>query len=133
MPGVLDMTQGVLEPTATSARREWIWIPAAPGVYDDGRIGSLTILLQKGRGGHCRPEVDTYGVDEDLAAARPAGCRVFLLRNDTDDSQPDVYACVVGMDHRGEIHQRCTCRAAEMGKACKHTATLLAMLEEEVI
>ena len=85
MPGVLDMVTGVLEPTATYARREWIWIPAAPGVFDDDRIGSLTILLQHSRKVNAKPEVDTYGVDEDLHADRPAGCRVFLLRNDTDD------------------------------------------------
>lgn len=130
MSGILDMVTGSLEPTATYQRRDWIWIPAAPGVYDDDRIGSLTILLQKGKGGNCKPEVDTYGVQEDLHTDRPAGARVFLLRNDTDPDQPDVYACTVGADHRGEIHQRCTCRAGENGKACKHTAALLAMIEE---
>lgn len=133
MPGILDMVTGSLEPTATYARRDWIWIPAAPGVYDDDRIGSLTIVLQKGKGGNCKPEVDTYGVQECHHTDRPAGARVFLLRNDTDAEQPDVYACTVGADHRGEIHSRCTCEAGKRGKVCKHTCALNALLEEDVI
>lgn len=133
MPGILDMTQGVLDPTATYAVREWIWIPAAPGVFPDARLGSLTIKLQKGKGRGCKPEVDTYGVDECHETPRPAGARVFLLRNDTDEGQADVYACTVGADARGEVHAKCTCEAGRRGKGCKHAAACNALLEDEVI
>lgn len=133
MAGVLDMVTGSLEPTATYQRRDWIWIPAAPGAFADGRIGSLTIILQHSRKVNARQETDTYGVDECHQTDRPAGARVFLLVNDTDPDQPDVYACTVGTDDRGEVHGRCTCRAGANGKECKHSSTLNALLEEGLL
>ncbi len=131
MTAALGMVTGSLPPTATYARRDWVWFPAAPGTHPDDRDGSLTVLLQKGKRGGAKPEVDTYGVQEERDRDDlPPGVRSFLLRNDTDASQRDVYRCAVGADAGGEVWDRCTCRAGEMKQECKHVCCLRALIEE---
>lgn len=133
MSGVLDMVSGRLEPTATYARRDWVWFPAAPGAHPDGRIGSLTIVLQHSRRAGAKQETDTYGLDEEHDTGFPEGVRSFLLANDTDPEQPDVYRCVIGSDAGGLVHDRCTCRAGSTGKDCKHKDVINHLISEGVL
>jgi hypothetical protein len=133
MPSVLDMVTGSLPATATYARRDYVWVPASGGAYADGRIGSLTLVLQRSRRPGAKVETDTYGVDEELDRPLPAGVRAFLLANDTDPEQPDVYRCVVGSDAGGLVHDRCACRAGEVGKTCKHLDAINTLVTDEVL
>lgn len=130
---VLDMVTGVLDPTATYRRRDFVWFPADPGTYADGRIGSLTIVLQHSRKAGAKVESDTYGVEEERGRRLPEGVRSFLLVNDTDPAQPDVYRCVVGSDARGLVHDRCNCRAGQCKTDCKHVAALNRLIADEVL
>jgi hypothetical protein len=133
MAGVLDMVTGSLEPTSTYARRDWIWVPASTYGSPDGRVGTLTIILQHSRRAGAKQEVDHYGVEEEFDTDAPAGVRSFLLENDTDPDDDGPFRCVVGADARGLVHDRCGCEAGKLGKACKHVATLEALVTEGVL
>ena len=119
MPGILDKIGGDLQPTLTYARREWEWVPTGDG------DGVLTIRLWKGERAGSKCESDTYQVQEEHSP----GCRgrSFLLLNLTDESQSDVYRCVVGGPY-----QHCTCTAGSVKRieSCKHRDALKAMLAE---
>lgn len=136
MTSLLDMSSGRLSPTATYAVREWRWVPGECS-RGDGRIGSLTIILQYAeRNGRRKPvasEWDTYGVEEEHDRPLPPGVRSFLLANDTDPEQPDVYRCVVGADANGLVYDACTCRAGAMKKPCKHVDAIDRLITDGVI
>lgn len=112
-----------LGPSASYTRRRAGWF-AGQGEHAGGRLGTLRIVLQKAKRSGDSTEVDEYGVQEEHDQRHPAGVRSFLLRNDTDVEQPDVYRCVVGSDAGGLVHDHCTCRAGAFGRACKHVAAL---------
>lgn len=118
---------GDLGPTAAYAERLWSWAPRTGGETDD-RLGTLTILQRKGVTARAAAEVDSYGVQEDTEPTNtPPCCRAFLLLNDEDWDQPDVYLVTVG------VRQLCTCTAAKFGKDCKHSAALTALVDAGVI
>jgi hypothetical protein len=121
-----DIATGELPPTSTYHKRRWCWVP----VPSTDRIGTLTIVLQKGRRGRGTDEIDSYGVQEDADPAFPAhDIRVFLLKNDTDLDQHEVYAVVVG-----ESHQSCSCKAAKCKTpSCKHADTLTQLVAEGLL
>ncbi len=123
---VLDLLCGDLKPTATYARRSWVWMPTA-GRYEQGddRVGTLTIVQQKSRRAGAKQESDSYAVVEESAFGYPGG-RLFLLMNETDDTQEDVYRCVVGGP--GE-HCTCTAGNCKVGH-CKHRSSLAAIIAE---
>ena len=113
----------VLPPTATYTRRRATWI-AGRGAHADQRDGTLRVVLDrnKGRSGDTT-EVDEYGVQE-TTGETVVGVREFLLRSDTDEAQPDVYAVTVAGPRAG-----CTCRAGSVGRhECKHVSSVLALL-----
>ena len=130
---VLDMVTGSLPPTATYKRRDWVWIPTTPGAFGDGRIGSLTLVLQHSLRTGAKQETDTYGVEEEHDRDVPTGVRSFLLANDTDPGQRDVYRCVAGSDAAGLVHDSCTCQAGACRKPCKHLDALTHLTTEGVI
>lgn len=120
-----------LAPTKTFARRRVTWIPGECG-HADGRIGTARITLQTAKHNRDSDQSDSYGVQES-GDEYPAGVRGFLLRNDTDASQPDCYLCVVGSDAGGLVFDKCSCRAGKCGLACKHTAALTTLTSEGVV
>lgn len=142
---VLDMRQGVLEPTPTYRRREWRWIPFAPGSVFDGM---LAIFLQHAERGNRRKPVkqesDYYAVVEVNDPRLPAGVRSFILCNakppEEDEPGPngepraDQYECTVG-----GFREFCSCamggfdqrRVEETG--CKHRSAMRALCEEGVL
>ena len=130
---VLDMVSGTLPPTKTYVRRDYVWFPADFAAFKDGRIGSLTLVMQASRRPGARVETDTYGVDEEPNAGCPSGVRSFLLVNDTDAGQPDVYRCVVGSDAGGLVFDKCTCKAGLCKLICKHADALNHLIAEGVL
>lgn len=145
MPGILDMTQGVLDPTSTYAVREWRWVPCSPWCSPDTREGTLSIVLQHGRRrGRKSPvaiEVDHYGLQEDFEepappvepADRSGRARVFLLLNDTPpadegEDRDEVYRCVVG-----GTREHCTCTAGRFWVQCKHVDAIRDMIAGGVL
>lgn len=118
MLSILDAVSDEMEPTRTYARRVWLWVPAdTTHPAWDGRLGDLTIQLQRTRRAGCRVEQDTYAVQDEYG---PDG-REFLLLNLTDPDQEDVY----------RVHpesQTCSCTAAQCGQICKHRDALSALL-----
>jgi hypothetical protein len=133
---VLDMVSGELPPTATYQRRAFVWLPADPGDYDDGRLGTLTIVLQHSRRTGAKQESDTYAVEPESEPVGSMG-RAYLLCNLTDPGQPDVYRCVIAPHASGDS---CSCDAGRVDRGrkrkaageleCKHRATLRALMEE---
>lgn len=111
-PVVLD-----LPATSTYARRRAEWTRGRPGE------GRLVITLWKTDRPDCVPEEDEYGVQAEAAAVGQIG-RSFLLLNETDDEQPDVYRAVVGRD------PTCTCKAGlcRVPGGCKHRDALAAVV-----
>ena len=120
---VLDMVTGSIGGTKSYYDRRYVWVPCEN--HPDGRIGSLTIICQKGKWGRPSDDSDTYGV-QDAHGKFPNGVRGFFLKNDTDDSQPDIYECIVGSDDSGLVHDRCTCPASQcrVPTPCKHKSVL---------
>jgi hypothetical protein len=130
--GVLQMTSGDLPETATYAKRSWCYIPADSGEHNDGRIGTLTITLQRAaRNGRATPtkvESDTYAIEADSEPLTGVIGRAFLLSNLTDPEQPDVYRTVIGP------RCSCTCKAGLVRRdECKHVAALRDILAQEVL
>ena len=131
----LDMQTGSLPPTASYARRDWVWMPADPCHWSDGRIGTLTIILQhaNSRPG-CKQEVDHYGVQEETELGLPSGIRSFLLENDSDPDEYGPFRCMVG----GMV-ETCGCEAGGADRrrreptSCKHRDALKDMIEQGVI
>jgi hypothetical protein len=118
---ILDAVTIDLPPTATYARREVFWIPG-----DEPGEGTLTIRLWKGRRGGSRCDADRYQIQEE-ACAYP-GCRSFLILNETDDTQEDVYRCRVG------AMPGCSCKAGLVHRhECKHVAAVAALTEEGLL
>lgn len=127
MTGVLDMLAGELGPTATYARRDVLWIPARPGQYPDGRDGTAVVKLQHSRRIGAKFETDAYGIEREESEAFEVRGVSFLLLNDSDDTQWDVYRTVVGPECS------CTCTAGRVDRhECKHIATCRWLLEEGV-
>src|SRR5262249_7625814 len=133
----LDMCSGSLAPTASYARRDWVWMPADPAAWTDGRLGTLTLVMQHGRSrAGLKVEVDHYGVQEELELSLPAGVRAFLLENDSDPDEYGPFRCVVG-----SVKETCNCESGGFDRnrqpdrevGCKHRAALLALVTEGVI
>lgn len=114
-----------LGPTATYRRRRAGWFPGR-GDRGDDRIGTLRIVLQKGKQPRDSDDVDEYGLQEELGTDVPLGARSFLLRNDTDFEQPDVYRAVIYPAF--PTASQCTCRAGSCRLDCKHTAAMAAIV-----
>jgi hypothetical protein len=137
---VLDMTCGSLPPTATYQRRDYVWLPADPGDYDDGRLGTLTIVLQHSRRAGAKQTSDTYAVERESEPTPGVVGRSFLLCNLTDPDQEDVYRTVVAPHRSGDS---CTCDAGRVDTGrkrkaagelpCKHRDTLRALIEEGAV
>jgi hypothetical protein len=127
MSAALDMITGTLPATATYASRSYVWFPATPGVYPDGRIGTLHITLQRSARPGAKVEHDSYGVREQQAIAL-TGSRVFLLTNDTGN---DSYRCVLWPAM--PTASACTCAAGQARLECKHLCSLQALLTEGVL
>lgn len=122
MAGVLSMLTGSLPPTATYCRRSWVWIPGGP----DGRLGTLTIQLQKGERRGRRTvsvESDSYAIDWDTEPLTGVMGRAMLLANETDPDAAEVYKVVCGP------RWSCNCKAALCKLECKHAAAIRAMIE----
>lgn len=120
---VLDLLTGSLPPTATYARRDWVWLPADPTDYPDGRLGTLTIVLQHSRRAGAKQESDSYGVDFETEPVGRMGAN-FLLVNDTDPQQPDAYRVLIGPE------VSCTCKAGKCRTPCKHIDAILDVIEQ---
>ena len=133
---VLDMMTGELPPTATYQRRDWVWIPASPGDHEDGRLGTLTIVLQRSRRAGAKQDSDTYAVEADTEPLNQMG-KAYLLCNLTDPDQPDVYKVTLAPHPSGDA---CSCKAGsvDLGRkrkatgelCCKHKCALRAMIAE---
>lgn len=109
-----------LGPSRTYAERCCTWRPG-PGITGLAD-GELTVVLARGKRGAV--ELDTYGVQEQFPPPAP-GCREFLLLNQDDAGQPDVYRVVLGT--RGAT---CTCRAGLVARhPCKHKESLIRLVE----
>ncbi len=134
MPGVsaaLEMTTGELGATKTYTSRRFVWVPHKWHV--DGRLGTLTLVLQRGKRGRGTDDIDSYGVQE-TGERYPAGVRGFYLKNDTDPEQEDVYECVVGSIDNGLVIDRCTCKAAKCKiDNCKHRDFFNHAIEEGIL
>lgn len=106
-----------LPPTRAYARRRAEWTRGRAGE------GRLVITLWKTDRPDCVPEEDGYGVQAEAAAVGQIG-RSFLLLNETDAEQPDVYRTVVGRD------PTCTCKAGlcRVPGGCKHRDALAAVV-----
>jgi hypothetical protein len=120
---VLDLLTGSLPPTATYQRRDWVWLPASEGDYADGRLGTLTIVLQHSRRAGAKQESDSYGVDFESEPVAGRGTN-FLLVNDTDAGQPDAYRVRIGPE------VSCTCKAGKCRVPCKHIDAILDVIEQ---
>ena len=127
-----DEFTGELPPTETYSRRAWTWEPAGPDA--DGRLGTLTIELERDRGGR---EYDEYAVAE-LDPLPGLMGRVFRLVNMSETpplpgfGERTAYEVVVGG------LARCGCpagqfRAQHGEKACKHLAVLALLVGSGVI
>jgi hypothetical protein len=123
MPSILDaLDWHELQPTASYPRREYQWVPGK--ARHDDRDGTLTIRLAKGKRAGSVWDQDRYGVQAEDAGP---GWRMFLLRNDGDDEQPDVYRVTIG--DRGDA---CTCDAGRAKKRCKHLDSVADLLAEQL-
>ena len=128
MLDVLGYRSGTFGPTATYARRAFLWIPGTDPVTDP--LGQLTIQLQHGHRAGSAVENDTYTVEE-VEPERGPG-RAFVLLSRTDPGQPEPYRVEVLDDRRLDW---CTCRAIQckVPSGCKHIHTLRALITEGVI
>jgi len=134
---VLAFTTGEMPPTASYGRRSWCFIPVrADAERFDGRIGNVTLKMQKARGGVGRRiDVDTYAVEFDPNLEPNEHGLAFWFSNLTDPAQEQPYRVVVG----GKSG-RCTCTAGQcrvpatpdVSEGCKHRDFLLAALAEGV-
>jgi hypothetical protein len=126
MPSILVMIQEELPPTATYARRSFMWLPG-DGAGPDHRDGTLTITLQKGRRAGSKIERDTYAVER--VAQDGSNREGFYLVNLTDPEQEDVYQCrPAGAVHPGYVS--CTCTAGNCKVPnCKHRDALAKLIE----
>jgi hypothetical protein len=104
----LAISTGSLPPSATYARRDWVWVPAdehAPA----GTVGALAIVQQRGARQGARAERDTYAVALDgdgyELANRATGTR---------------YVCRPAAG-------KCSCPAGASGRNCKHLSALEAL------
>lgn len=113
----------VLPPTKTYVRRRVGWFPGDTG---DGRVGTLRIVLDRSKRGGDSTEWDEYGVQPE--ADTPEGARSFLLLNDTDPGQKDVYRCTLTRLGAG-----CTCTAGNCRLPCKHADALLRLAAEGLL
>lgn len=123
-----DPTYLELGPTKTYTRRRAGWF-VGPGEHSDHRTGTLRIVCQVGAHPGNRDSVNEYGVVEEFDEKLPVGLeRSFLLRNDTDETQRDVYRCSVG-----PIGALCTCPAGDFRLPCKHASALSKLIAEKVL
>lgn len=112
-----NLTWHDLPATKSNPVRQWTWTPGG-GSHTDNRDGTLAIRQRKSAGG--KWDQDSYGVEEQDTDDHG---REFLLVNDTDDEQEDVYKVFVA--GAGEHRDSCTCRAVVCRQySCKHTAAL---------
>jgi hypothetical protein len=128
MSAALDMITGTLPATATYASRSYVWFPATPGVYPDGRIGTLHITLQRSARPGAKVEHDSYAVAELRDVSVPGKVSVFTLRN---NATGDSYRCAFWVGAVGVA--ACTCKASTCGSDCKHLAALAALLKDGVL
>ncbi len=128
---VLDFRSYPLGGTETYAKRSVLWIPADPDYPGhDGRLGQLTIKLQRARGYGRVVEVGTYIVSPDTPEPKDYGCPAFWLykvADDADDESANAepYRAVVG-----PYLQRCGCMAGRCGLACKHADAIWMLMEQ---
>lgn len=132
-----DIAVLALAPTATYRRRDAVWVPADPSdplAYPDGRVGTLTIIVQGSRRAGSKVQTDSYGVLEERDFELPDGVRSFVLENETDPDPYGPFRCIVG----GMV-EVCGCEMGWFDKprisptGCKHRAALAALVEEGVI
>lgn len=130
---VLDLVTGDLGATKSYYSRRFAWI-ALDGAADH-RLGSLSIVCQKGKWGRPSDDIDTYGVQEDESTGYPQGVRGFYLKNDTDPDQHEVYLVVVGSDPTGLVHEECGCKAyqCKVPSKCKHLSAIEKLVEDGVL
>jgi hypothetical protein len=115
---VLDTLRIELPPTKTYQRRECVWVPGSDGA--DGRDGTLTVNLQKGRRSGAKLESDTYAVEHQ-------GGPVFLVVKLTGDNAGEVYGVSL---HPTHDLSSCTCDAGNFCVGnCKHRDALKALVE----
>lgn len=135
MASVIDIVTGELGATLTYSSRRYCWVPTEPATAPDNRIGTLTLVCQKGKRGRASDDVDSYGVQEDGETDYPPGVRGFYLKNDTDPIQDEVYLVVVGTDAGGQVHERCRCKAflCKVPQPCKHRDAMNKLIEDGVL
>lgn len=129
-----DMIRDVIPPTKTYHLREVMFVP---GDGDDG-IGRLTLKLQHRRGINRAYDLDSYVLDRDTPEPNDNGGNAFLLKNITDETQDEIYRCVIGGLN---AVPRCTCTAAKckvpgekgITDGCKHRDALGYLLANELI
>jgi hypothetical protein len=124
----LDMITGTLLPTATYASRSYVWFPATPGVYPDGRLGTLHVTLQRSARPGAKVEHDAYGVKPSPFRPVPHGAAVFLICN---DESGEIYQCTIYPAM--PTASACTCAAGQARLECKHLCSLQALLTEGVL
>lgn len=131
MLAVLDLITGELAPTATYAKRSFVFTPVDPEYPEpDGRLGNLTLKLQAAKGGTGRKiDLDTYAIEESDNHNAAPGNRVFWFINLTDKAQVEPYETTVGPNHK------CTCKAGKckVESGCKHVAAMTALIEEGAV
>lgn len=113
--------------TASYSRRRAGWFPGSGG--GDARCGTLRLVMElEGRSADAT-EVDVYAVQEQVQTPPLPGVREFLLLNETDDSQDDVYGvtCVWG------VVVKCTCRAGKCRLVCKHSDSINRLIAESLL
>lgn len=120
-----------LPPTSTYRRRRATWY-AGEGTHTDGRLGTLRVVQDKAKRSGDSSEVDEYGIQKDTDPAPPE-CVAVLVLNDTapaeeGERRSEIYRVVVG-----KLGTACTCRAGQTGKACKHAAAVVALLNREIL
>lgn len=111
---ILDIRTGSLPPTATRARREWVWVPAdehAPA----GVLGALAIVQQRSIRQGAKAERDTYAVSIDGDG--------YELANKATGAR---YVCRPAAG-------TCNCPAGLTGTDCKHLSALAALTTEGLI
>jgi hypothetical protein len=128
MSAALDMITGTLPATATYACRSWVYFPATPGVYPDGRIGTLHLTLQRSARPGAKVEHDAYGVKPSPFRPVPHGAAVFLIRN---DESGEIYQCTIYPAM--PTASACTCAAGQARRECKHISALSALLADGVL
>lgn len=105
---------GKLDPTATYAARRWKWV-ACPQLTVAGLLEIVQVFRRRRDF-----ESDLYLVED---AGQVPGGRLLRLLNSTDESQEDVYECVVG------ITPQCSCKAGRTRTpVCKHRDACAALL-----